>query len=234
MTNNRFDSFAAIVAVICSLAAIVIALSESYVLSKIVLPRVASPTVTLPRPTQGSIADVSKVVYDAKITIPGTGVTVSYPKQGYNGKGVRIGKSKESALMVYDKIANLYVLSKPYDIPYISVDVFKLGNEKTLDDVIAYITREQMPNVPGSRYQTIDGRRYYLVPEFEGNPIYSAYTIANGRLVNIILQGGFIMEQDDATPELLVQVLKHIDYSCKGDCSSNADPVIDMGKQGEE
>lgn len=179
--------------------------------------------------------DVSKIVYDAKITIPNTSVTVSYPKLGYDGRGVTLGRSREGALMVYEKTGGVYVVSRlnghSTDTsvggdPMATIDVYKLNGEKTLDEAVKNMFDSQMPDNQNNHYETINGVRYYFALDPTG-VVDTAYTLMNNHLVYIALQTSYKEIMND----LFTQILSNINYSCKGDCSVNANEIIEMGKE---
>lgn len=172
------------------------------------------------------------IIYDAKKTIAGTGVTVAFPRDGYSGQGIALGYSRESSLRIFEKIANLYIVSKPSGIPQIEVSIYKLRNEKTLDETVEILTRDQNPEMASGSYQTINGTRYFIFSD-SGGTINSAFALVKGNLLNVVMQNE-PNQTVGVRPELFTQFLSHIDFSCATDCSVNAGPLVDMGKQGEE
>ena len=119
----------------------------------------------------------------------------------------------------------------------LEVDVYKLRKEKTLEEAVTTIAEGQIPEIKTGRYEVINGIRYLVVADTFNSPLMHAYTVSNGHLVFISLMGNIgAMNNSEDFPKLFDQILSHIDYTCKGDCSVNADPVTVMGKEkgGEE
>ncbi len=219
---------------------IVVAAVFVYVLA--VGPRHAppSPVVTKVGPLPaGSLVDLSNIIYDAKTTVPGTEVTFSYPKQGYYGRGVQLLNNPWTSDLPagsasFPEIESLYLTSlhdEIYHPQQISIRVFRLDAATSIDQILSALG---MPGpyypVPG-RFESINGKRYYLQPgKTSGlNPYtiygYEAYTIMGDRLLVVSFNGGFDGSDTAKTPDLVVQFLSRLDFTCKSDCSSNSAPI---------
>lgn len=211
----------------------------------IVLPKrpfAPSPAATEPPPVPvGSLVDLSKIIYDAKTTVPGTGVTFSYPKEGYYGKGVRlVNNSWPSGLNVNDvalsEIESLYLSSLKDDMisaQQINIQVFNLDKGEGLENILngLGIPGPYYP-IPG-RLETISGTRFYLQPA-KTSAIntytiygYSAYAVVNGHLLVVTFDGGFDGDDASNTPTLVKQFLSRLDFTCISDCSVNSASIIE-------
>jgi len=184
---------------------------------------------TTPIMTKKPLIDLSKVNYDAKTTIPGTNLTVSYPKNGYYGDGVKLIQSDRAPLLVFDSIANLYIYSGSDNSTQIDVNLYKLGSEKTLEEVLKTV-EGQMTNLNLGHYQDMSGTRYFLAPsdladnDYQASS-YVAYAIVDGRLLAVTFYGGFNVGDRSKVPEIVTQFLSRMDFSCKTDCSVNSAPI---------
>lgn len=241
MINKKFVPIILVAVFICLLVVVSLSFARIYLNTKKASTQASVPNADSVQLGTGTVVDISKIIYDAKITIPNTHVTVSYPKLGYDGKGVTLGRSRAGGLMVYEKIGGVYVVSKlngkSTDVsvggdPMATIDIYKLNGEKTLEEVMKYIFDNQMPENQNNHYEMINGVRYYVESDPSGE-IKNAYTLMNDHLVNVILQ----TSHKEIMSDLFTQILSNIDYSCKGDCSVNANEIIEMGKErfgGEE
>ncbi|MFA6603600.1 MAG: hypothetical protein WCT10_02015 [Patescibacteria group bacterium] len=229
------------ITVICILT--IMALALVFVRFALPKPSTPAPAITKAPPVPaGSLVDLSKIAYDAKTTVPGTGVTFSYPKEGYYGKGAQlVNQVWTSDLNVnhasFPEIESLYFTSLHDSIlnaQQISIRVFRLEKTTDIEDVLNGL------GIPGpyyplpGRFESINGTRYYLQPgKTSGLNLfivygYDAYTIVNGRLLIVSFQGGFDASDDNKTPDLVMQFLSRLDFSCTStsDCSVNSSPII--------
>jgi len=188
---------------------------------------------TGPIMTKKPLIDLSKINYDAKTTIPGTNLTVSYPKNGYYGNGIKLIQSDNAPLLVFDSIANLYIYSGSGsdNSTQIDVNLYKLEKEKTLEDALN-TAESQIASLNLGHYEEVAGTRYFLAPSDLSDNDYSAsryvaYAIVNGRLLAVTFYGGFNVGDRNNVPEIVAQFLSRIDFSCKTDCSINSAPITE-------
>lgn len=166
-----------------------------------------------------NMASSSKVGYDARTTIKGTGITFAYPKNGFNGIGSDLTKSDRPVLDVYEDIANYYLTSKPYGTPQVYLNVYKLGNETTIEQTLPTLAN-QIPEVTSGTYEIINDVRYLIVDA--DSAFKTAYTIYNGQLLAVTF-GGF----QDVSKESR-NFLERLYFGCTDDCSHNSLPIIEI------
>lgn len=194
----------------------------------------ANPNPTPIQVPEISLIDTSKVVWDAKTTVPKARITFSYPREGFYKQSVKlINNQWASDLFSFKEIESLYLTSLPegFGSQQTSVRVFELDGETTLENILKKLNEEGGMPLQG-RYQNINGTRYFLQSsKLTNSPpevyAYTAYAIINGKLLAVDIQGGFDGSDSKITPSLVTQFLSRLDFTCTSDCSANSAPITD-------
>jgi len=194
-------------------------------------PNTSKTVPTIQQSISPPIIDVSAITYDAKTTIPNTGVTFAYPKLGYYGMGAKIETAQHFGTY-FDGIEYYALISTaPTGQQEISVAVYNMGGAKTLDDIVS-VYRSNMDDMQRrvAHRQLINGTLYFLQPPVRINNIYRTSTIINGHLLEVTFGGGFDVKSEDDVPIFVTQFLTKLDFTCSTDCSDNSAQVINMDK----
>jgi len=177
------------------------------------------------------IIDSSTITYDAKTTIPNTGVTFAYPKQGYYGMGAKIETAQHFGTFFEGIECYTLISTAPEGEQQVSVAVYNMGEVKTLDDAIS-LYRSNMDDTDRSVTYTkiINGVHYFLKPPvYKNDNTYRAIRVANEHILEVTFEGGFDVKSKDV-PAVITQFLTKLDSTCSTDCSDNSAPVINMDK----
>lgn len=174
---------------------------------------------------------LSEMAYDAKTTIPGTGVTFSYPSKGYFGTGVEIHAAEHFGTL-FDGVRLYELVSQTQAAELrIRLAVYELGKARTIEDVVALygkeVSSDQHVNV---EYRSINGTRYYVRMSDADSDTPVVGTIVNGKLLEITFYDSLRSDTDVLTPDTITEFLEHIDFTCTSDCSVNSVPIINMDK----
>lgn len=179
------------------------------------------------QPSYPPIIDVSTITYDAKTTIPNTGITFTYPSHGYYGMGAKISTAQHFG--TFFEGIEYYNLSSGEQS--ISVAVYDMGEAETLDDVVSiYLSNMDDAQRRVTYMQLINGISYFLNPPAHSDShTYRAITVVNGQVLEVTFDGGFDVNSKNI-PIVITQFLTNLDFTCSTDCSDNSAPIINMDK----
>jgi len=172
----------------------------------------------LPRFAQAPAA----TVYDSAYPIPGTGITVGYPSQGFHGEGVRLGYSHAVSFSSLQVRGHIYVLTPPIREPSAQIAVYETEGHDDLPSFLAMLEERQMPGiVAAGEYRHVGGRVYFVWSDVNA---HTAVTLSDGTAV-------VVMVQDNVDADsLLRDMLLNLDFDCRENCTVGETMPTFVGK----